>query len=62
MIEVIQEDRQYWKIIVPVEAGDLHITIMPEGMVREIVVNDEIVDVTHSWETWEEMAILKGEG
>ena len=55
MIEVIQEDRQRWKIIVPVEAGDLHITIMPEGMVREIVVNDEIVDVTHSWETWEEM-------
>ena len=53
MIEVIQEDRQYWKIIVPVEAGDLHITIMPEGMVREIVVNDEIVDVTHSWDTWE---------
>ena len=66
MIDVTQEDRQYWKATVPVKrvGGEpvlLEITIAPEGMTIDAVEDGEFVGNSR-WETWDEIAATVTDG
>ncbi len=59
-IELVQEDRQYWRAIIPTEDGkELHVSIQPDGLGVDLVDPlearaDGVIDGT--WQEWGELS------